>query len=127
MKHMCRSCDKSFAECQSNPVFASETDDRVIDCDIYEETENYDKMNVEDLLPLYNWQIVSNTIKGIDIVDAKAEKMFASLCRVIIREASVGVGTVERGGEEPLPDAPQMFVPWETKDGDYDLIPKETP
>lgn len=104
MKHMCRSCDKSFAECQSNPVFASETDDRVIDCDIYKETENYDKMNVEDLLPIYNWQIVSNTIKGVDIVDVKAKKMFASLRKAVIREASAGTVYVARDGTDGCPE-----------------------
>jgi hypothetical protein len=37
--HLCRTCGKQFAECRSNPTFASETDDRVVECDIYERKE----------------------------------------------------------------------------------------
>lgn len=33
--HLCRTCGLQFAECKSNPTFASETDDRVVACDIF--------------------------------------------------------------------------------------------
>ena len=33
--HLCRNCAHQFAECKSNPTFASETDDRVVACDIF--------------------------------------------------------------------------------------------
>lgn len=52
------------------------------------------------------------------------DEIKSALRKAAIREASVGVGTVERAGGETLPDAPLMFVPWKTKDGDYDLIPR---
>ena len=66
------------------------------------------------------------TLYIADDLDLAIDNLIAAAKAVAIEEASVGVGTVERAGEQPLPDAPQMFVPWETKDGDYDLIPKET-
>lgn len=50
-----------------------------------------------------------------------------ALRKSVIREASVAVGTVRRGGTRPLPDDPPlMFVPWVLPEGEYDLIPKET-
>jgi hypothetical protein len=35
-KHLCLTCQETFAECKSNPTFGSETDDRVVACDSYE-------------------------------------------------------------------------------------------
>lgn len=90
---------------------------------------NYDTMSVHELVSALVYEpdnlnvhvdAMHNYHKDHDIIES-------ALRRAVVREASVGVGTVERAGEAPLPDAPQMFVPWETKDGDYDLIPKETP
>lgn len=37
--HLCRTCKRDFATCESHPTFASETDDTVRKCDTYEETE----------------------------------------------------------------------------------------
>ena len=36
----CDTCSLNFATCKSNPIFASETDDRVIACDSYEMKKN---------------------------------------------------------------------------------------
>lgn len=97
-------------------------------------TVAYDLMTVEQLRCQYdkfllqeNWTKHSHFVEQLEVVHNLVNTIFAALCRAVIREASVGTGTVRRAGDEPLPDAPQMFVPWETKDGDYDLIPKETP
>ena len=78
---------------------------------------DYDNMSAHFIL-----MAVANS--AFDSVE-ELRSLESALRRKVIEEASVGVGTVRRAGEVPLPDAPQMFVPWETKDGDYDLIPKE--
>jgi len=90
---------------------------------------NHDKMSVEELLPLYNWNIINATLGKITeaVASHKGFELFTAIKKAVIREASVGVGTVRRAGDAPLPEAPQMFVPWETKDGDYDLILKAAP
>ena len=80
---------------------------------------NYDGMSVDELFDEMDSDVVEGYPRDIEKV--------AALRKACIREASVGVGTVRRAGDSPLPEAPLMFVPWETKDGDYDLILKETP
>lgn len=37
--NLCDTCKFEFAICHSNPTFASETDDRVVECDKYKTYE----------------------------------------------------------------------------------------
>lgn len=95
---------------------------------------NYDTMSVEELRNQYDilWleEMVLKklgTIEQLQSLRTDKELVFAALRKAAIREASVGVGTVRREGKAPLLGAPEMDISCETKDGDYDLIPKERP
>lgn len=93
---------------------------------------DYDSMSVDELRNHYDILLLEEailkklgTVEALMNLEADKESVFAALRKAVIREASVGVGTVRRVGEQPLPYAPLMFVPWKTPDGDYDLIPRK--
>lgn len=50
---------------------------------------NFDKMSVEELLPLYNWNIINATLGRVTETDAarRGFELFAAIKRAVIREA----------------------------------------